>query len=122
VLINGRPMRIGIDFGRERETREQFVAKLIVPEDPRKRLVAYGPVMRTAIERGRIALGMTREQVLMALGYPRTDLTPSLQAIRWRYVTHQNDEYAIVWGEDERVRSVEAWPEGVQALVLHTPE
>ncbi len=121
VLIDGEPMRFGLDYGRKRETPEQFVAKLIVAEDPRQRLAGYEPVVREAIERGRVVIGMTREQVLMALGHPRTDLNASLDAPRWVYVTYQHDEYAIVWGPDGRVRAVESEEEGAKLDVLYTP-
>jgi len=122
VLIEGRPMRIGLDYGRERETREQFVAKLMVAEDPRQRLATYDSAVRKAIQRGRVAIGMTRDQVVMSLGHPRTDLNASLDAPHWVYVTHDHDEYYIVWGPDGRVKSIESDAAGVRASVLHESE
>lgn len=121
VLIEGEPMRIGLDYGRKKETQEAFVAKLIVAEDPRLRLATFEPAVRQAIERGQVAIGMTREQVLMSLGYPRTDLNPSLDAPRWVYVTYQHEEYAVVWGPDGRVQSVESEDEIALLDVLHKP-
>lgn len=121
VLIEGRPMRIGQDYGREQESREQFVAKLMVKDDPRLKLASYAPEMQQAIRRGLVALGMTREQVLMSLGHPRTDLTRSLDSPRWRYATMQDDEYVLVWGPDQTVQQVEAI-DGVKRLVMYPPE
>lgn len=41
--------------------------------------------LANSIRNGEIRLGMTKEQVLMARGYPPTHETPSTDANRWRY-------------------------------------
>ena len=117
VLIEGRPMRIGLDYGREKETREQLVARLMVDEDPRARLAAWPAPVQAAIRAGKVALGMDRDQVQMSLGRPRMDTTPSLEAAKWLYYTFEEEAFAVVWGADQRVAAVEASPE-VRKLVL----
>jgi hypothetical protein len=64
------------------ETVEQFARKLLVEVDPRERFATFSPAVRDAITDGRVEVGMTREQVLMALGYPPTHRTASLAMTR----------------------------------------
>ncbi|HJV67840.1 hypothetical protein [Ideonella sp.] len=117
VLIDGWPMRIGLDYGRKQESREQFVGKLIVKDDPRQRLATYAPDVRDAIRAGKVKLGMTREQVIMSLGYPRSDLTASLTAEQWLYNTVDEQEFAVIFGPAETVVRVDAGPR-VKSLVI----
>ena len=44
-----------------------------------------GDDLANAISQGTMRLGMTREQVLMARGYPPRHKTPSLDGERWVY-------------------------------------
>jgi hypothetical protein len=63
---------------------------------------------------------MTKEQAIVALGYPRADLTPSTSAPRWSYITESDRPFVLVWSEEERLQSVEA-PTEVRSLVLVEP-
>lgn len=82
VLIDGRPMRIGLDYGREQQSVQQFAPTLVTQADPRVRLASYEARVQAAIRAGQVLPGMTREQVTMALGPPRSDGTRSLDASR----------------------------------------
>lgn len=106
VLIDAREMRIGHDYGRKQESKEQFVAKLIVDQDPKIKIKTYPQQIQEAIAAGKVCEGMTREQVIISLGYPRTDATPSLSGMDWTYWTANWEEYAVVWGEDGLVRNI----------------
>lgn len=117
VLIEGRPMRIGLDYGREKQTVQQFVPKLLVKTDPRLALAGYEPRVQQAIRAGRVLLGMTREQVMMSLGLPRSDDTASLAALRWTYWTQQEDRYVLLFDADGRLQALEA-SDPVRAVVL----
>jgi hypothetical protein len=117
VLIDGRPMRIGLDYGRERETREQLVAKLMVKDDPRQRLATYVAAVQDAIRDGKVMVGMTKEQVIMSLGYPRTDKTASMAAERWIFHTLDEQPFAVVFGPADAVVRIEAGPSVKQHVV-----
>src|SRR4029450_7860942 len=41
VEIDGRPMRIGHDYGRKEESLQQFLQKLVVKNDPQKKIAKY---------------------------------------------------------------------------------
>jgi hypothetical protein len=117
VLIDGKPMRIGLDYGRDKETREQLAARLMVKDDPQAKLATWPAPVQAAILAGKVAVGMDREQVVMTLGRPRMDTTPSLDAAQWTYYTFEEEAFAVVWGADQRVARIDASPAVRKLLV-----
>ena len=103
VEIDGKPMRIGHDYGRREESLQQFIQKLVVKNDPKARIAKYPDRIRAAIKEGKVVPGMTREQVIIAVGYPPTHRTPSLESSVWnlwgsrtgRYEVHFNGKGAV---------------------------
>lgn len=108
VLINGKRMRIGNQYSRKQETIQQMIARLVVPEDPRLRLQTYDAQTRSAIVSAKVLPGMSREQVVMALGRPRPAETPDLAASDWLYQLGSGEEAFVVFGPDGRVKEVDA--------------
>lgn len=108
VLIEGRKMSIGIDFARDQMTREQFAQKVIVDASPSARIAGYPAEIQAAVRAGKVVPGMTREQVIVSLGFPRADVTRNLDAMEWTYWASEHDEYSVLWSDDGRVKSVEA--------------
>jgi outer membrane protein assembly factor BamE (lipoprotein component of BamABCDE complex) len=76
--------------------------------------------VQAAIRAGKVSPGMTKKQVIVALGYPRMDLTPSIEASRWSYVAESDEKFVLVWDDEERLRTVEATPE-LHALLVQAP-
>jgi outer membrane protein assembly factor BamE (lipoprotein component of BamABCDE complex) len=113
VEIDGRKYRLGLDYGRTAETTEQWANKLIVKDDPKARLATYAPAVRKAIQNGQVMIGMTKEQVIMSLGYPITSENPRLDAPYWRYWWSSFGEYKIHWNGAGRVKEVTGHPETV---------
>jgi hypothetical protein len=103
VEIDGRPMRIGQDYGRREETLQQFIGKLVVKSDPRAKIAKYPEKMREAIREGKVIAGMTREQVIISAGYPPTHKTAGLDGNVWnmwgsragRYEVHFNGKGTV---------------------------
>lgn len=122
VDMDGKPMRIGQDYGRAQETLEKFAAKLIVKEDPRPRIAKYPAEVREAIRLGQVAVGMTKEQTLIAVGYPQTDETVSLDAPVWNYWASSFAPYRVVWGKNERIREIGTDPSTQARMVYRKPE
>ncbi|MEW6707111.1 MAG: hypothetical protein AB1430_19865 [Pseudomonadota bacterium] len=106
VLIAGAKQAIGNDYSRKLDMAS-FARRYIVAEDPQVQQAAYPAEVREAIRKGRLTLGMTREQAIMALGYPVMDLNPSLDAQRWRYEVTGGRPFVVVFSEDGRVSEVE---------------
>jgi len=47
--INGRKMRLGHDYGREQESLDQWVHKIVVDTDPTAKIAGYPPEVQAAI-------------------------------------------------------------------------
>ncbi len=70
-------------------------------------LYQFNAEMREAIERGEVVEGMTRDEVLVARGYPPAHETPSLDDDRWRYWRHRFATNNVHFGTDGRVERIE---------------
>jgi len=106
VLVDGRPMTIGQDYGRKQETKEQLFAKLVVKEDPARMIGSYLPAAQEAIRSGKVMLGMSKQQAILSLGFPRVDLTTSLDSPVWKYTTVDDGDFELVWGTDSLLSEV----------------
>jgi outer membrane protein assembly factor BamE (lipoprotein component of BamABCDE complex) len=62
--------------------------------------------LQQAIVESRVERGMTREQVIMALGYPPTHRTASTSAKEWTYWSGHFDTYVIVFDDAGRVSQI----------------
>jgi hypothetical protein len=120
VKVDGKPMRLGHDYGRDQETLEGWVNKVIVSEDPRPRIATYPPPVQAAIREGKVMVGMTREQAIASIGYPLTSENVSLDAPMWRIWRSSHGEYDLNFGADGRIKSITG-DETVTALVIYQP-
>ena len=103
--IAGRPFRLGLDYGRPVQGTEQWLSQVVVRDDPRINNAAWSLEVRQTIAQGKIMVGMTKEQVITALGYPLPTKTPNLDSNVWRYSQNATVEYDVRW-ENERVSQV----------------
>ena len=106
VKIEGKPMRLGHDYGRAQETLEVWVDKIVVNDDPRPRIAKYAPAVQAAIRAGKVMVGMTREQAIAAVGYPLTSENASLNDPVWRIWRSSHGEYQLNFAADGRINSV----------------
>lgn len=118
VLVDGRQMTIGHDYGRKQETKEQLVAKLVVKDDPSKMFSSYSPAVQEAIRSGKLVRGMSKQQVILSLGYPRPDLTASLDAPLWKYSTADDGDVELIWGTDGLLNELRAKERELPAKIL----
>ena len=95
VEIDGKPMRIGHDYGRREQKLQEFIQKLVVKSDPKARIAKYPDNVRAAIREGKVIRGMTREQVIISAGYPPTHRTPSLDSSVWNMWASRSGRYEI---------------------------
>jgi hypothetical protein len=116
VEIDGKKFRLGLDYGRTLETTEQWANKLIVKDDPKARLATYSPAVRKAIQSGQLMHGMTKEQVIMSVGYPMTNENPRLDVPFWRYWRSSWGEYKVHWNSAGRVSEISGHPETVASM------
>ena len=84
-----------------------YIAKLILREDPKPTVREYPEEIQDAIFDGRVVKGMTKEQVLIAIGYPPTHRTPGIGANEWTYWANRWRTYKLQFSRDGRL--VRAW-------------
>lgn len=82
----------------------------MVTEDPKQKMAAFAPAVREAILAVKVMPGMTREQVLMALGYPVASENPSLDAPVWRYWRDSWSEFKVNFDDKGLVKTVAGDP------------
>jgi len=107
VTINGRRQDIGNDYSRSLSL-EAFAKRYIVDQDPLVRLKSYPPKIQEAIGTARLIKGMSREQVIMAVGYPVSDENPSLESKTWRYWLNSFAEFDAIFDDKGLLIKVEA--------------
>ena len=98
LQLGDRPQALGNDYSRTMKLVD-YARRYVVPHDPRTLLATYPPQVRDAISAGHIRAGMTREQVVMAVGYPITSENPTLDAPTWRYWRSMTDEFQVLWAD-----------------------
>jgi hypothetical protein len=106
VEIDGKPFRIGQDYGRADEPLEKYISKLVVKASPKGRIDRYPDKVRAAIHEGRVIPGMTREQAIVAVGYPPTHQTKTLDARVWNLWQSRAGRYEVHWTEKGNVEKV----------------
>jgi hypothetical protein len=106
----GRKLTLHHQYGTAQESMRQYVDKTLVTDDPRARIASYQPAVQDAIRESRVERGMTRDQVILALGYPATHKTPSTEASEWVYWYNRWVTYRVEFGPDGKVSNVVGRP------------
>ncbi len=118
--MSGKPMRLGQDYTRDAMTLEEYAKRIIVAEDPRIKLATYPRRIQDAILLGKVMKGMTKEQVIMSVGYPLTQENPDMNAPMWRMWTDSLSEYQLMWSKSGRVKAITADPV-TKNLIVYKP-
>ncbi|WP_431111549.1 cell envelope protein SmpA [Variovorax paradoxus] len=118
--LAGKPQRIKNDYSRN-ITLIDFAKRYVVTEDPKQKMAGFPPAIRDAILAVKVMPGMTREQVLMAVGYPVAGENPSLDAPTWRYWRDSWSEYQVNFDEKGLVKSVLGDPVALSRVLAPTP-
>jgi hypothetical protein len=95
-----------LKYGEDVISIDTLMNDWFVATDPRVALQKLPAKTRQAIESGTVEPGMTRTQVLMALGYPPRHRTPSLEQADWHYWQNRWHQF-IVWFDGDRVNRVQ---------------
>jgi hypothetical protein len=107
-------------YGRKELPFDQFVSRIFVETDPRTRLArsapprgkrrgqkAASPSRLELVEAGVVEPGMTRDEVIMTIGYPPAHRTPSLDQPEWHYWKNRWDQFTVVFEGDRVARVVD---------------
>jgi hypothetical protein len=106
VEIDGKPYRVVHEYGRKEQSLQAFVGKLIEPSSPRAKVERWPQPVRAAVQAGTVIPGMTREQALVAVSYPPTHKTPSLDAMQWQHWQSRAGRFEIYWGADGKIERI----------------
>jgi hypothetical protein len=120
VKVDGKQMLLGHDYGRDQETLEQWVNKIVVSDDPHPRISRYPQNVQQAILAGKVVVGMTREQAIVAVGYPLTSENGPLESSTWKMWRSTHGEYDLNFGPDGRLASITGDDEAT-GLMTYTP-
>jgi hypothetical protein len=101
--------QIGNDYSRNLDMGS-FAERYIVAEDPSKKFATFPPKIQNAIKTMKVMRGMTKEQVLMAIGYPIGNETPILED-SWRYWYWTFSPFTLHWDENGRIDRIETDPQ-----------
>lgn len=69
-------------------------------------LAGLSELDREGVAAGKALVGMSREGVMTALGYPATHRTPSLDAMTWTYWTNRFKTIAVDFDDAGKVKAV----------------
>ncbi|WP_157270462.1 outer membrane protein assembly factor BamE domain-containing protein [Azohydromonas aeria] len=117
VSIEGTQQDIGNDYSRELDMGV-FARRYVVPDNPATAIAKMPRKVRQAIQSARLIPGMTREQVLMAVGYPITSENPGLESKVWRYWLSRTQEFQVVFDGKDRVKEITAADSQTRALAV----
>jgi hypothetical protein len=116
-MIGGTDIALRDDTAKNQEDTLRWARRIIVSEDPRQQLTKWSPDVQKAVNYGRVFTGMTREQVLMSLGYPSIADTPDLNSESWRYWTGTVDQSVdLNFGKDQKLVSITGKPSAVRMI------
>jgi hypothetical protein len=102
---------------KEADTLE-WLGRIVVAEDPRPQIATWPADVRLAVGTARVKVGMTRLQVLTALGHPARADTPDLDGSTWRYWTSIEDEPVDLVFDGDRLASLQGKASAVRRLEL----
>jgi hypothetical protein len=111
--IDGKVYRIVNEYGKAQQSVQALVGKLVVPKNPRPKIAGWSPNVRAAVEAGKVVNGMTREQVLVAVSYPPTHKTPSLESPMWQHWQSRAGRFEVYFdanGKVDRINGLKEAP------------
>lgn len=113
---DGSKQALGNDYSRDLDMTA-FAKRYIVAENPATKIAGFAPKIRKAIETSRLMPGMTREQVLMSVGYPVSSENPQLDTKVWRFWLSSFQEFQVVFDGD-RVKEITTDPQTRNLVVM----
>jgi hypothetical protein len=117
VDINGKSQAIGNDYSRDLDL-VTFAKRYVVAEDPTPIIATFPKKIQDAIVSARVTLGMTREQVLMSVGYPVSSENHHLEDKTWRFWVSSFSEFRIKFDADDRVIDIDGDGDAKSRVIL----
>jgi hypothetical protein len=106
VVVENKNQTLLNDYSRDLPI-EQFAKRFIVSEDPAVKIKTFPQNIQYAIAAGHLVKGMTREQVLMSVGYPASSEVPNLSSNEWLFWITDKVQYRVKFDDKEQLADVE---------------
>jgi hypothetical protein len=106
----GKVLTLQHIYGRNQEPYKQYFDKIFVESNRAEMVANFPPIIRKAIEDGRIEAGMKRGEVVLSLGFPPTDDNPSPEATTWKYWYSRGRSYSVVFDSNGYVSDITGQP------------
>jgi hypothetical protein len=100
----------------------EFLKRYITSVDPRPKIATFPKEIQEAIALGRVAVGVTREQVIMALGTPPDKENRNIIASTWVYFWGSFDNIKVKFNADDKVGEVNGLPFALADMLYPIPK
>jgi outer membrane protein assembly factor BamE (lipoprotein component of BamABCDE complex) len=94
-------------------TPQQIWDRMFTTVAPEQLMQAFTPEEQAAIQASKVQEGMTKESVLVAVGYPPDSKTPTRDEPTWRYYVSRSKSYFVTF-ENNVVVSISDHPPGAE--------
>jgi hypothetical protein len=107
----GSPTTYALTFayGKNQMSPSQYFKNILRTTDPMSSLGEVPIAIETGINEGRLAAGMTKDQALLARGYPPAHQTPRLEGAEWIYYDTPGFVDRVVFSGD-RIQTITRGP------------
>jgi hypothetical protein len=105
IDIDGKSQAIGNDYSRDLAL-DVFAKRYVVADDPRAKIAGFPKKTQDAIASARLIVGMTREQVIMSVGYPVSSENHNIDDKTWRFWLTSFGEFHVRFDDNNRVTEV----------------
>jgi hypothetical protein len=106
VVVENKNQTLRNDYSRDLPV-DQFAKRFIVHDDPALKIKSFPQNIQYAIAAGHLVKGMTREQVLMSVGYPASSEVANLSSNEWLFWITDKVQYRVKFDDKERLADVQ---------------
>jgi hypothetical protein len=106
VVVENKNQTLLNDYSRDLPI-EQFAKRFIIHDDPALKIKSFPQNIQYAIAAGHLVKGMTREQVLMSVGYPASSEVANLSSNEWLFWITDKVQCRVKFDDKERLADVE---------------
>jgi hypothetical protein len=118
INIQGKDQAIGNDYSRDLSL-DEFAKRYVVTDDPKAKISTFPKNIQDAIAAARLTKGMTREQVLMSVGYPVSSENHDLKDKTWRFWLTSFGEFHVKFDDSDHVVEVTGDEDTKDKILAH---
>lgn len=100
----GQPFEVELAYGVERISPSAYFRLILIDHDPLEPLFTSDPQVAAAIREAKLEIGMSKDQAIMARGYPPAHTTPSTDQDEWFYYDAPGTGTYVEFAADRIVR------------------